>query len=71
MDYLVEQVPRALDQSLEGVGRIATIVQAMKEFSHPGVADKTPVDLNQCVRSTATVSRNEWKYLADLTLDPG
>jgi len=69
MDYLMEQIPRAIEQSLEGVGRIATIVQAMKEFSHPGMAEKTSVDLNQCIRSTVTVSRNEWKYVADLDLD--
>jgi PAS domain S-box-containing protein len=66
--YIEEQIPRAIEQSLEGVGRIATIVQAMKEFSHPGVSEKTPVDLNQCIRSTVTVSRNEWKYAADVEL---
>ncbi|MBI5092306.1 MAG: PAS domain S-box protein [Candidatus Hydrogenedentes bacterium] len=69
VEYLAEQVPRAIEQSLEGVGRITTIVQAMREFSHPGVAEKTSVDLNRCIRSTATVSRNEWKYVADLELD--
>ncbi len=69
LDYLAEQVPRAIEQSLEGIGRIATIVQAMKEFSHPGVVEKTTVDLNQCIRSTTTVSHNEWKYVADIELD--
>ena len=69
IDYLTEQIPRAIDQSLEGVGRITTIVQSMKEFSHPGGAERTSVDLNQCIRSTVTVSRNEWKYMADLELE--
>jgi len=69
LDYLIEQIPRAIDQSLDGVGRISSIVQAMKEFSHPGSAEKTYVDLNQCIRSTAAVSRNEWKYVSDLVLD--
>ena len=69
LEYLAEQVPRALDQSLEGIGRIAAIVLAMKEFSHPGGVEKTMADLNQCIRSTATVSHNEWKYDADLDLD--
>jgi PAS domain S-box-containing protein len=69
LDYLAEQIPRAIEQSIEGVGRISSIVQAMKEFSHPGSSEKTQVDLNQCIRSTVTVSRNEWKYVADLDLD--
>lgn len=69
VEYLASEIPRAIEQSLEGVERISSIVQAMKEFSHPGTAEKTFVDLNQCIRSTVTVSRNEWKYVADLDTD--
>lgn len=69
LEYLTTQIPRAIEQSLEGVERISSIVQAMKEFSHPGTAEKTLADLNQCIRSTVTVSRNEWKYVADLETD--
>jgi signal transduction histidine kinase len=45
----------------------------MKNFSHPDRDEKQPADLNQAIQSTATVSRNEWKYVADmdLDLDPG
>ena len=41
----------------------------MKEFAHPGNSEKAYVDLNKAIESTVTVSRNEWKYLADLTTD--
>jgi signal transduction histidine kinase len=44
-------------------------VRAMKEFSHPGGDEKTPTDINQAIRSTIEVSRNEWKYHADLVAD--
>jgi PAS domain S-box-containing protein len=69
VDYLMEQIPRAIEQSIEGIGRVSSIVQAMKEFSHPGTEEKSSVDLNQCILSTVTVSRNEWKYVADLNTD--
>jgi signal transduction histidine kinase len=69
LEYLMTQIPRAIEQSIEGVERISSIVQAMKEFSHPGAAEKTFADLNHCIRSTVTVSRNEWKYVADLDTD--
>jgi signal transduction histidine kinase len=36
----------------------------MKEFSHPGTAEKTPTDINHILENTLTVARNEWKYLA-------
>ncbi len=68
MRYLLEEVPKALMQSLDGVERIAKNVGAMKEFSHPAV-DKAPHDLNRAIASTVTVASNEWKYVADLTTD--
>ena len=68
MDYLVEEIPRAIHQSLEGVGRVSSIVKAMKEFSHPTM-EMTAVDLNQAIESTVTVARNEWKYVAEVDLD--
>lgn len=69
VEYLVEEIPAAIRQSLEGVERVAKIVRAMKEFSHPGVEEKTPIDLNKSIESTITVARNEWKYVADMETD--
>ena len=64
--YLLDEIPKAIDQTLEGVTRVSKLVSAMKEFSHPGTKEKTPVDLNHAIESTVTVARNEWKYVADL-----
>ncbi|MEO8904475.1 MAG: ATP-binding protein [Polyangiaceae bacterium] len=69
ISYLLKQLPRALEQSQEGLGRIATIVQAMKEFSHPSGAEKRPVNLREAIETTIAVARNEWKYVADVELD--
>ena len=41
----------------------------MKEFSHPGVTEKTPIDLNHAIETTIAVSRNEWKYVAEVVTD--
>lgn len=68
-EYLEEEIPVALSQSREGVKRIATIVKAMKDFSHPGSKDKAEVNLNQIIETTVIVARNEWKYVADLETD--
>jgi two-component system NtrC family sensor kinase len=70
LDFLAEEVPSALSQSQEGLGRVAQIVRAMKEFSHPG-GERTPTDVNQLVASTVQVSRNEWKYVARLEEELG
>ncbi len=64
--YLLEEIPRAIDQSLEGVQRVAKIVKAIKEFSHPGSEEKRAIDVNRAIETTITVARNEWKYVADV-----
>ncbi|MCA9247335.1 MAG: response regulator [Planctomycetales bacterium] len=69
LTYLRSEVPQAIQQSLEGVARVAKIVRAMKEFSHPGSEDRTAVDLNHAIESTITVSRNEWKYCSEIETD--
>jgi len=69
IDYLSEEIPQAINQSLEGLKQISKIVRAMKVFSHPGEAIKRPIDLNQAIETTVNVSRNEWKYHADLETD--
>jgi len=59
----------ATDQSLDGVAQVTRIVGAMKEFSHPGTKEKSHIDINSALESTATVCANEWKGVADLQLD--
>jgi two-component system NtrC family sensor kinase len=66
LDFLRRQIPGALDESLEGLGHIAKIVGAMKEFSHPSQDEKEFVDIRDIINTTVTVARNEWKYVADL-----
>ena len=68
-EYLFQEVPKAIQQSLEGVDRVAKIVRAMKEFSHPGIKEKTAVDINKAIETTITIARNEWKYVSEMMTD--
>jgi len=72
VEYLAQDFPRAIDQTLEGVERVSRIVRAMKEFSHPGSQEKRAIDLNKAIETTITISHNEWKYVAkmEMRLDP-
>lgn len=67
LDYLREEIPHAIEQALDGIQRMSHIVQAMREFSHPGGAEKTNFDLNKAIESTIILTRNEWKYTTELT----
>ena len=66
VNYLKTEIPQVLDQSLEGLTYIAEVIRGMKEFSHPGVNDKVPFDVNHALETSKTVSINEWKYIADI-----
>ena len=69
LDYLREEIPNAIQQSLDGIQRVTSIVRAMRDFAHPGPEEKTPLDINNAINSTITVARNEWKYVADVETD--
>ena len=69
LDYLNEEIPRAFEESLQGIERVSKIVKSMKAFAHPDSGEKTPTDINDSIESTITVSRNEWKYVADMVTD--
>ncbi len=67
-DFLKEEIPLAIEQSLEGRDRVAAIVRAMKEFAHPGDDELAPTDVNHAIENTLAVSRGEWKHVADVDL---
>ncbi len=69
IEYLTEEVPQSIAQAMEGVAQVGRIVSAMKQFAHPGSTEKVPANLNAAIESTATVARNEWKYVANLELE--
>jgi signal transduction histidine kinase len=65
--YQLDEIPRALDQMLEGLERVSSIVRGMKDFSHVDRSnEKIPADINRALESTLIVSRSELKYVADV-----
>lgn len=68
-EYLITEVPKAFTETLSGIERVTKLVKAMKTFSHPTQGKLQLCDLNQSIEATVNVSRNEWKYVADLELN--
>ena len=69
LDFLVDEVPRAIKQSRLGLDRVSRIIRAMKEFSHPGGDDRDATDLNRIIENAVAMATNEWKYVADIAFD--
>lgn len=69
LQYISEEGPQAIQQSLDGLSRISEIVLAIKRFSYPSGSGMRENDFNEIVRTAVTVSRNQWKYVAECELD--
>ena len=41
----------------------------MKIFAHPGMMEKESTDINKEIEKTITITRNEWKYVAEMITD--
>jgi len=68
VEYLTAEMAQAIQESLDGVGRVRDIVQAVKMFAHPGTVTLMPQSPAKVVETAVSVSRNSWKHLADLSV---
>jgi PAS domain S-box-containing protein len=71
IDFVAQEVPLAISQTLDGINQVADIVRAMKAFGHPGTDKKSHADLNEAIRHTLVVATNEIKFVADVETDLG
>ena len=69
LEYLRAEIPKALEEAKDGISRVAKIVKAMKDFSHPESGEKTDLDINRALENTAIICKSEWKYVADIRWD--
>ncbi len=68
-EFLVEELPRALAESREGLGRVAQIVQALRRFARPSGASPRPVDIAAAVEDALTVAGADCRRVASLSVD--
>jgi signal transduction histidine kinase len=69
LEGLDDELGLAIEQTIEGLDRITTIVGALNEFLHPGADEKIAVDLNHVIENAIAVCRNEWRYVAEVELN--
>lgn len=69
IDFLSEEMKKSIKSNLDGIQRVSKIVLAMKNFAHPSGKQKVLSDINSTIETTSVISKNEWKYDAELELD--
>jgi len=70
IEFLIEELPLALKQTITGIEKVDKIVKAMKNFAHPGNKEKSNYNLNKGIEYAITISKNTWKYVAELNFEP-
>ena len=67
LDYLKQDIPALMSETLEGVVRVRKIVQDLKDFSHVDASqDWEWTDLHKGIDSTLNIVNNEIKYRCDV-----
>ncbi|MEH6470676.1 MAG: ATP-binding protein [Halopseudomonas sp.] len=65
-EYMRQDIPLLIQQSLDGADRVKQIVQGLRDFSHTGQQDWERSDLRDGLNSTLKVAHNEIKHKAEV-----
>ena len=65
-ELISSEAKDAIEQSMEGVKRIETIVNSLKNYAHPEKNEPVRLNLIAVIKDSINLSINEWKYVADI-----
>ncbi|MFA6921586.1 MAG: ATP-binding protein [Gallionella sp.] len=71
LDFVLEDFPSLLQESVDGADRVSRIVSDLKGFSNVDQAEEEIVDLNDNIRSACNVAANQLNSRAELNLALG
>jgi signal transduction histidine kinase len=67
LPFLREDIPSLMNESRDGIERIKSIVQALKDFSHTDTGEEWKwADIHHCLESTINIGWHELKYKAEV-----
>lgn len=69
LEFILEDAPKLLDESVGGIDRVERIVSGLKSFAHPDTQKAVRSDLRELVDNAAMLTRGKWKYSCDLDTD--
>jgi len=66
VEFLQEDIPVLITDSVDGCNRVSEIVQSLKSFSRVDGTGEETADLNECIRSTLKMVNSELKYNCEI-----
>ncbi len=72
IDFIMKDMDELLQESYDGFERVINIVNSLRSFSRiDQLKSFVPYDLNDAIKTTLTIARNEIKYSADVECNYG
>ncbi len=72
LDFVLQDLDELFRETGEGLERLKEIIQNLREFARVDqVGDYTEYDINEGVKSVLVITRNEYKYHAEVETDLG
>ena len=69
LEFICREIPQAIEQNLDGIERVSTIVSAVRDFSHRDERRMAPADLNRALKTSIVILRGELKHIADVKME--
>lgn len=71
LDYIIDDVRKLVEESLDGSERVQKIVQGLNRFSRVSDVEYNDAGINECIEGSINIVWNELKYKATLDKDYG
>jgi two-component system, NtrC family, sensor kinase len=71
IEYIINDIPSLIEESLGGAERVTNIVESLKNFSRIDQVEWKFANLNEGLESTLNMVMNEIKYKAELKMELG
>ncbi|MEO8551059.1 MAG: HAMP domain-containing sensor histidine kinase, partial [Kofleriaceae bacterium] len=66
LDYLIANVPDALERASDGLDRVSNIVRSLRQLSIPDRVDRTTVELSDVLGNVLVAAREEYTKICDV-----
>ena len=71
LPFVVDELPKAIALSREGLDRVAAIVRSMRQLAHRDKGQMEAADVNQAITMASVLANGECKSVADVKLELG
>ena len=71
LDFLLEDLPHAIESMRVGAERLRKIVSSLRNFSHVDETNRRPADLHDCLENTLLILNNRLKMGIEVIRDYG